>query len=340
MPLGREYLLKRLFHLVFVVFGVLIITFIITRVLPARPELLWAGPHATIEQIERARKELHLDEPIYVQLGYYLWDFIRGNWGVSWRTKTPVLDGLLSALPATLELIIFAFSIATVLGVLLGIVAALRRNTMVDSVIQIFSVLGASMPVFWLALIMLYVFSNTLGWLPSSNRVDETLVISTGFHPITGFYLIDSLMQGNFPVFIDVLRHMILPALVLSLYPMGLSARMTRAMMIDVLHEPFIRSALAWGIPKKLVVYKYALKNAVAPVIASLGLSFGYTIIGAFMVELIFVWPGIGLYTAMSLLSFDYPAIMGAVIIVALFYSVINLIVDLIHAWIDPRLRL
>jgi peptide/nickel transport system permease protein len=340
MPLSREYLIKRLILLVFVVFGVLVITFTITRVVPARPELLWAGPHATIEQIERARKELHLDQPIYIQLGYYLLDFIRGNWGVSWRTKSPVLDDLLSALPATLELIIFAFSIAAVLGILLGIAAALRRNRMTDSVIRIFSVLGASMPVFWLALIILLVFSSWLGWLPSSKRVDEMLVISTGFHPITGFYLIDSLIQGDFPVFVDVLKHMILPAAVLSLYPMGLCARMTRAMMVDVLHEPFMRSALAWGIPRKLIVYKYALKNAVSPVIASLGLSFGYTIIGAFMVELIFVWPGIGLYTAMSLLSFDYPAIMGAVIIVALFYSAINLIVDLIHAWIDPRVSL
>lgn len=340
MPLSREYLIKRLILLIFVVLGVLIITFVITRVVPARPELLWAGPHATIEQIERARRELHLDQPIYIQLGYYLSDFFHGNWGVSWRTRSPVLGDLLSALPATLELIIFAFSIAAVIGILLGIAAALRRNRITDSIIRVFSVLGASMPVFWLALIALLVFSSWLGWLPSSKRVDEILVMETGFHSITGFYLVDSLIQGNISVFLNVLKHMILPAAVLSLYPMSLSARMTRAMMVDVLHEPFVRSALAWGLPRKLIVYKYALKNAVVPVIASLGLSFGYTIVGAFMVELIFVWPGIGLYTAMSLLSFDYPAITGAVIIVALFYSAINLAVDLIHAWIDPRVRL
>jgi len=340
MPLSRDYLIKRLILLIFVVFGVLIITFAITRVIPARPELLWAGPHATIEQIERARKELHLDQPIYIQLGYYLIDFIRGNWGVSWRTKSPVLYDLLNALPATLELIILAFSLAAVLGISLGIFAALRRNRIVDNIIRVFSVLGASMPVFWLSLIALLLFSSWLGWLPSSKRVDEILVIETGFHPITGFYLIDSLLQGNLLVFVNVLNHMILPAVVLSLYPMSLSIRMTRAMMVEVLQEPFIRSSIAWGLPKRLVIYKYALKNAIVPVIASLGLSFGYTIIGAFMVELIFVWPGIGLYTSMALLSFDYPAIVGAVIIVAIFYSVINLIVDLIYAWMDPRVRL
>jgi peptide/nickel transport system permease protein len=158
----------------------------------------------------------------------------------------------LSALPATLELIILAFSLAAVLGISLGIFAALRRNRIADNIIRVFSVLGASMPVFWLSLIALLLFSSWLGWLPSSKRVDEILVIETGFHPITGFYLIDSLLQGNLPVFVNVLNHMILPAVVLSLYPMSLSIRMTRAMMVEVLQEPFIRSAIAWGLPKRL----------------------------------------------------------------------------------------
>ena len=340
MPVSKEYLIKRLLLLVFVVFGVLIITFVITRVIPSRPELLWAGPHATIEQIEKAREELHLNENILVQLYLYLTDFLRGDWGVSWRTRSPVLSDVLSALPATLELVIVAFVIAIAVGVPLGVVAALKRDKLTDHVVRVLSVLGASMPVFWLALITQLVFSSWLHWLPAAKRVDEALVLETGFHPITGFYIIDSLIQGDWPVFFDVLRHIALPAVVLSLYPMSLSARMTRAMMVEVLNEPFVRSALAWGLPKKLVIYKYALKNAIAPVIASLGLSFGYTIIGAFMVELIFVWPGIGLYAAMSLLSFDYPAIMGVVIMVAIFYTTINLIVDLIHASIDPRVKL
>ncbi|MCD6084578.1 MAG: ABC transporter permease [Desulfurococcales archaeon] len=340
MPVSKEYIIKRTFSLIGVVFGATIITFIITRVVPTRPELLWAGPHATLEQIERAREILHLNDPIYVQLGYYLRDLLTGNWGVSWRTKSPVLPGILSALPATLELIIVAFIIAMAIGIPLGIVAALKRGTVIDHVLRVVTVIGASAPVFWLALISQLIFSSWLGVLPSAKRINELLVIETGFHPITGFYLIDSLIQGNIPAFTDALRHIILPAIVLSFYPMCLSARMTRALMIEVLNEWHVRSALAWGLPKRIVLYKYALKNVIAPVVASLGLSFGYTIIGAFMVELVFVWPGIGMYAAMSLLSFDYPAVVGCVLFIAIFYTLINTVVDIIHAIIDPRVKL
>ena len=340
MPLNKEYVIKRVLHMIIVVFGVLIITFLITRVLPSNPALLWAGPHATIEQIKKAEEELHLNQPLYVQLYLYIVELLKGNWGISWRTRSAVLSDIASALPATLELVITAFIIAIAIGIPLGVAAALKRGKALDQVIRVLSVLGASMPVFWLALIAQLVFSSWLGWFPAAKRVDEALALETGFHPITGFFLMDSLIQGNIAVFLDVLKHIILPAVILSLYPMSLSARMTRAMMVEVLNEHYVRSALAWGLPGKLVTFKYALKNAISPVIASLGLSFGYTIIGAFMVELIFVWPGIGLYAAMSLLSFDYPAVIGVVIIVAIFYSVINLVVDLIHASIDPRVKL
>ena len=340
MPVSKEYIVKRLILLVFVVFGVLIITFVITRVIPAHPELLWAGAHPTEEQIGKAREELHLNDPIYVQLFYYLRDFLTGNWGVSWRTRQPVLSDILSALPATLELVVLAFIIAIVLGIPLGAVAALKRNTWVDHVIRIVSVLGASVPVFWLALILQLVFSSWLGLLPGAKRVDEFVVYETGFKPITGFILLDSLLEGNLAVFANALHHIILPAIVLAFYPFGLSARMTRAVMTEVLNELYTRSALAWGLPRRVVIYKYALKNALAPVVASLGLSFGYTIIGAFMVELIFVWPGIGLYAAMALLSYDYPAIIGSVVLVAIIYTVINMFVDILHAIIDPRVKL
>ena len=340
MPVSKEYIIKRLALLVLVVFGVLIITFIITRVIPANPALLWAGPHATQQEIKKAAEELHLNDPIYVQLYYYFLNFLRGDWGVSWRTRMPVLHDVLTALPATLELVITAFIIATVVGIPLGVIAALKRGRWPDHVIRVLTVLGASMPVFWLALIAQLIFGTWLHILPATKRVDEILVLETGFHPITGFYLLDALIEHNIPVFLDVLRHLILPALVLSLYPMSLCARMTRALMVEVLNEQFVRAAKAWGLPSRLVTFKYALKNALAPVIASLGLSFGYTIIGAFMVELIFVWPGIGFYAAMSLISLDYPAIVGVIVIVAIFYCVINMIVDIIHAIIDPRVKL
>ena len=252
----------------------------------------------------------------------------------------PVIDDIRTALPATLELIIFAFTIAMAIGIPLGVLAALKKYSIIDHLIRIFTVSGASMPVFWLALITQLVLSSWLRLFPAAKRVDESIVLETGFHPLTGFYLLDSLLQGNTLVFTNVLQHMILPALVLSLYPLCLSARMTRALMLEVLNEHYIRSARAWGLPRKLILFKYALKNVIAPVVASLGLSFGYTIIGAFMVEIIFVWPGIGYYTAMALLSFDYPAVMGCIIVVSIFYCIINTVVDILHAIIDPRVKL
>ncbi|MCS7126732.1 MAG: ABC transporter permease [Aigarchaeota archaeon] len=340
MPVSKEYIVKRIILLIFVILGVLFITFVITRLIPARPELLWAGPHATIEQIERARKQLHLDKPIYIQFILYLQDFLTGNWGISWRTKSPVIVDVLSTLTATLELVIIAFFFAFIIGIPVGVLAALKKYSWIDDLTRIITVVGASIPVFWLALIVQLVFGSWLGILPSAKRVDEWIVIVTGFKPVTGFYLLDSVIQGNLPVFIDTVKRIILPALVLAAYPFCLSTRMTRAVMIEVLSEQHVKSLIAWGLSKKTILFKYSLKNTIVPVIASLGLSFGYTIIGAFMVELVFVWPGIGFYAAMSLLSFDYPAVIGCVITVAIFYSIINTLVDMIHSIIDPRVRL
>lgn len=326
--------------LIFVVLGVMVITFVITRVIPAHPEFLWVGAHPTKEQLEEARKILHLDDPILLQLYYYISEFFQGNWGISWRTKTPVVTDIQKALPATLELLIFAFSLGVIVGIPLGVISALKRNKLADHVIRITSVGGASLPVFWFALILQFVFTNLLKLLPAGGRVDTTVMLETGFQPITNFYLLDSLLQRNFSVFFSVLSHIILPSLALAAYPLSLTARMTRTMMTEVLQENYIRTVKAWGLPERTILYKYALKNSLAPVITSLGLSFGYSLIGAFMIEIIFVWPGIGYYAAMSLLSFDYPAATACIVVVAIFYSVINTIVDIVHSIIDPRIAL
>ncbi len=340
MPISRGYVAKRLMLSALVILGVLAIAFIMTRIIPARPEFLWAGPHATEEQLKMAREKLRLDRPIYIQLCYYLIDFFRGDWGISWRTRLPVLNDLLTALPATLELVIAAFLLASIVGIPLGIYSALNYGGLRDQVIKFVTVLGASTPVFWIALVLQTALGVWAGILPAGKRVDDYLVYVTGFKPITGFYIIDSLIQGNIPVFLDVLKRLLLPAFVLSIYPLSLSARMSRSLMIEVLNENFIRSLEVWGVPQREILFKYALRNAIAPVIASLGLSFGYTLVGAFMVELIFVWPGLGYYAGMALLSYDYPAVIGVVVLVAIFYSAINLVVDLVHAWLDPRVRL
>jgi len=340
MPVSKTYIIKRVILLILVVLGVLVITFIITRIIPARPELLWAGPHATIEQIERARQELHLNEPIYTQLYYYLYDFFRGNWGVSWRTRQPVLEDILTYLPATLELAITAFLLAFLLGVFLGMISARGYGRFTEKIISLIGIIGASMPVFWLGLILQTIFGIWLQILPAGNRIDSKLALATGFRPITNFYIIDSLIQLNIPVLIDVLKRMILPVTVLMMYPLGLTIRMTRSLAIEVLSENYVKALETWGLSSRIISYKYILKNVLAPIITSLGLSFGYTLTGALMVEIIFVYPGIGYYIGMALLSLDYPAVIGGVVFIAIIYSFINLVTDLIHAWIDPRVKL
>jgi peptide/nickel transport system permease protein len=339
LPITRTYLVKRILLLLLVVLGVLIISFIITRIIPARPEILWVGPHARIEQIEEARRELHLDEPIHIQLYYYLVDFFKGNWGISWRTRQPVLSDILSSLPATLELTITAFILAFIIGIILGLTAAVNYGKLSDKNISLFSIIAASMPIFWLGLVLQTVFGIWFPILPAGMRVDPSLVMATKFKPITNFYILDSLIQFNIPVLLDVLKRMILPVTVLMMYPLGLTIRMARSMAVESLQEIYVKALEVWGLPKRRILYKYVLKNVIAPVVASLGLSFGYTIVGALMVEIIFVYPGIGYYVGMALLSFDYPAILGGIIFVALIYSLVNLIVDIMHAWIDPRVK-
>lgn len=343
MPVSCEYVVKRLFMLILVVLGVLVLTFMITRVIPARPELLWAGPRATLEQIERARRELRLDQPIHIQLAYFLWEFLSGEWvrsWISWSNRQPVIVGVLSALPATLELVLTAFALAIAIGIPLGLYAALKFGGPVDNAVRVIAILGASAPAFWVALVLQLVFGIWLGLLPAGKRVEEALVMATGFKPITGFYLLDSLIQGNAAVFCDALRRIVLPAVTISLYPMSLTIRMVRSLAIEVLNENHVRFLRANGMPTWTLLRKYVLKGVIAPVIASLGLSFGYTLVGAFMVEVVFTWPGLGSYTWSALVNFDYPAVIGSIMFVAILYTIINMGVDLIHAWLDPRVRL
>jgi len=336
----KEYIIKRIFLTIFVIFGVLVITFVLSRIIPGDPAALWVGAHPTKEQLERARKELHLDEPYFIQFIYYLKDVFSGSFGISYRTRTPVIKDIKTALPATLELMFFSFTIALLVGIPLGVLAGTRRGSYVDHLVRILGVSGASIPPFWLALVLQFVLGNTLGIFPLTKRVDDVLRITTGFKPITGFYLLDSLLQGNWKVFIDVMRHMVLPGITLASYPLALSSRMTRALMVEVLRENYIRSVTAWGLPKNVIVFKYALKNAIIPTIAAVGMSFAYTLVGAFLVEVIFAWPGIGSYAALAMLSLDYPAILGTVIVIAFFYCIVNLVVDIIQAILDPRVRL
>ena len=335
-----RFLVRRALLAVLVLLGVVVITFFLARVVPANPAGLWAGVHATPQELASARAELHLDDPLPVQFGYYLTGLVQGDFGVSIRTHNPVIDDIGDKLPATLELISASLLIAIVVGIPLGVYAGVKKGKRPDHLNRLLAVGGVSLPSFWLAVVFEMVFVGELHWLPSSGRFSDVLNIQYPLRTITGFLTLDSLLQGNLIRFGDAIAHLVLPALTLALYPIGLVARMVRTMMVEVLGENYVRTAKAYGLPSRLIHYRYALKNAISPAIVAVGLSFAYELTGAFLVENIFAWNGIGQYAFNSVLSFDYPAILGTTIVVAMFYVVVNLVVDLIQSFLDPRIVL
>ena len=301
---------------------------------------MWVGAHPTQEQIERARKELGLDKPLYIQFLIYMNKLLHGDLGVSIRTHRPVLSDILSFAPASLELVGTSIIIAVSIGIPLGVISATRKDSWVDHLSRLFSIGGVSIFTPWLGMIGQLLFFKWLGLLPVGDRISTTVSIQYPIQRITGSYLIDSLITGNFVAFRDVLAHLILPALVVAAYPIGLVTRMTRSTMADILEEDYIRTAKAYGIPGRTIAYRYALKNSLGPTITVLALSFAYSLVETFLVEMVFNWPGLGRYAAFSIISLDYPAIMGVAIFIALVYIVLNLIVDILQAVIDPRIRL
>lgn len=334
------YITRRLLLSFIVLFGVSILTFLLTRVVPSRPEILWVGPRATAEQIARAREILGLDEPLYRQYFMYIGAFVRGDWGTSIRTKQPVLRDIGSRLPASLELILASMFLAVLFGIPLGIISAAKAGTAFDHLGRLISVAGVALPAFWLGMILQLIFAKELKLLPLAERVDTITLLLNPVRHITGFYLIDSLISGNFVVFIDALKHLVLPAVTLSTYPLGLTVRMTRATLLEVLGEDYIRTARAYGLREVKVLGKYALKNALGPVITVLALTFAYSLAATFLVESVFAWPGLGRYASEAIMVVDYPAIMGITMLVAFTYVALNLMVDIVLAMLDPRIRL
>jgi peptide/nickel transport system permease protein len=335
-----SYIARRVMLSLVVLLGVSILTFLLTRVVPSKPEIRWVGPRATEEQIARAREELGLDKPLYVQYWKYITDFVRGNWGISIRTKQPVLRDILARLPASLELILASMILAVILGLPLGILSAAKAGSTVDHLGRLLSIAGVALPSFWLGMILQLVFAKELGLLPLAERADMLVLLLNPLKHITGFYLFDSLVTGNFTVFVDALKHLVLPAVTLSTYPLGLCVRMTRASLLEVLGEDYIRTARAYGTREAKVLGKYALKNALGPVITVLALTFAYSLAATFLVESVFAWPGLGRYASEAIMTVDYPAIMGITILVAFTYIALNLLVDIVLALLDPRIRL
>ena len=323
-----------------VLLGLTILTFVLARVVPSDPAALYVGPKARPEQVETARRLLGLDKPLYQQYFIYLYDVVQGDFGISIRTKRPVIDDLRINLPSSIELITASLIIALAIGLPLGIVSAKRKDTIVDHVSRLATVAGVAIPPFWLGLMLQLLFIRELGLLPVGGRIDTIVGMTYPVKQITGFYLFDTLVTGNWPAFVSSFQHIILPAFTLSAYSIGLIARMTRSTMLEVLGENYIRTAKAWGFSDRVITYVYALKNAVGPTLTVVGLSFAFMITGTFYVEAIFYWPGLGSYAASALMSLDFPVIMGVTLILGSAYVLINLVLDLIQVYLDPRVIL
>jgi peptide/nickel transport system permease protein len=335
-----SYVLRRLFLAISITLGVTLVTFLLTRVVPSNPAILWCGRFATAEQIAQIEERLGLDEPWHVQYLKYLRELSKGNLGVSLRTHRPVKEELIERLPASLELIIVGMSLGLIAGISLGIAAALKPHFKLDYMIRIMSVSGVALPQFWLAMILQLVFGVYLGLLPLASRMGLEIQLMAPFPHVTGFYIIDSLIAGEWQALGSALLHIILPAVCLAAYVLGMSARLVRAELLEILNEDYITTARACGVREYKILAKYALRNAIAPVMTMSALSFVYTLVGTFMVESIFAWPGIGWYTAKALLSNDISVVMGTTLLVAISTVFFNLLVDLSLAWLDPRIQL
>jgi ABC-type dipeptide/oligopeptide/nickel transport system permease component len=335
-----EYILRRLLTSILVLIGVSIITFLLARVVPSDPAELYIGPKARTDEIARVREQLGLNKPLSVQYFIYMRDLLHGDLGISIGTKRPVLDEIKDRAPATIELLFTGMFLAAVIGIPLGVLSARWKGKPLDVGVRSFSIVGVSMPAFYLGLLMQIIFFSRLHLLPLIGRVSSDLRFTNPITSITNFFLIDTLLTHNWVAFKDALLHILLPALTLAAYPIGLIARMTRAAMLEVLEQDYIRTARAYGIKDVIITYLYALKNAISPTLTVIGLTIALSLTGAFFVETIFNWPGLGQFTVRSLQNIDYPAIMGITLFGAAAYVVINLIVDILQAWIDPRISL
>lgn len=335
MNLGT-YIARRLGLMVFVLFGVLVITFIVSHVVPADPVAAVLGSQAPPELIEKVRHEWGLDRPLLEQFINYVWNMLHGNLGKSIRTDRPVSDDLLQYFPATIELSTAAIILAMVVGIPLGIISAIRRNKLSDHLARVFSIFGISMPVFWLGLLLLVVFYYKLGLLPSPGQLDMLLPPPP---VVTGLITIDALLAGDWIVFSNYLSHLALPAFVLGFASLASIARITRSSMLEVLRQDYIRTAKSKGLRKHVVIMRHALRNALIPTTTIIGLRYGSLLEGAVLTETIFAWPGVGRYTVGAILYLDFPAIMGSVLAIAVIYSLANLVIDLIYGFLDPRIR-
>ena len=331
-----SYLLRRLVGFAAVLIGVSIITFGLSHLVPTDPAVVALGDHATDEQIDAFREKYGLNKPVPEQYWIYVTNLIQGDLGISLRTRRPVADDLHDFFPATFELSLTALILSILIGIPAGVVSATARNRLPDHVVRIVSLIGGSVPIFWLGLILIGFFYGRLGWLPGGARIDK-------FIPpppmVTGLFTVDSLLAGNSEAFWSSVHHLLLPALALGYFSTAIIARMMRSSMLEVLNQQYVLAARAKGLRQGKVVWRHAARNALIPTATTIGVTFGSLLSGAVLTETIFSWPGLGRYATSSAINLDFPAVMGVTLLAALVYTATNLIVDVGYQWLDPRIR-
>jgi len=331
----RRYIIKRLLLLIPVLLGVSVIVFVVMHMFTTDPAYTILGQHATQTQVDELRAKLDLDKPIYVQYAKYLGKLLKGDLGESLYTKTSVTKELSARFPATIELALCAMIFASLLGILVGVISAVKKNSIFDYVSMLGALTGVSMPIFWLGIMLIILFAVNLHLLPPAGRIDIT------YSPVkvTGLLLVDTLIKGDWKSFQSALSHLVLPTIALGLYSTAIIARMTRSSVLETLEQDYIRTAWAKGLSERVVVMRHALRNALIPVVTVIGLQMGQLLAGAVLTETVFAWPGIGKYVVDSIIKTDYPVVQGAVLLVAFIFVAVNLIVDIVYAFLDPRIK-
>lgn len=318
--------------------GMTLISFVLSQAVPADPVTANLGEQAAAnpQVVATFRARWGLDRPPHEQYAIYLWNVLHGDLGTSITTKQPVAADLRRHLPATIELAVAAMAIGIIVGIPLGVLAAAQRDRPIDQMARVISLVGTSMPIFWLGLVAIVIFYAWLGWAPSPGRLSARLEPPPF---LTGFVLVDALLAGRTDAAVDALKHLALPAIVLSTYSLGVITRVMRGGMLEVLGEDYVRTARAKGASERTVMIQHAARNSLIPTLTVIGLSFGGLLSGAVVTESVFSWPGLGLYAFKSATSLDFPAIMGVGIVVATVYVLVNLVVDVAYGLLDPRIR-
>ena len=347
--MGR-YILRRLISVIPTLIGVTLVIFLFQRLIPGDPAVAMLGEHANAENVARIREQFGLDKPAFLdrdalaegdlpgffdsQYVSYLGRLLQFDLGDSIHRRIPIAETLKERFPATVELALLAMGLSLVIGVPIGILSAARRNSLLDGTTMVGSLVGVSVPIFWLGIMEIMLFAVILKWLPSGGRLSSGVQIES----ITNLLLLDSLLTGNWAGFSDALKHIIMPAVSLATIPTAIITRMTRSSMLDVLQEDYIRTASAKGLAERVVLFRHALKNAFLPVITIIGIQVGSLLAGAVLTETIFSWPGIGKWVYDSILGRDYPIVQGITLLIAIIFMLVNLLVDLSYAMLDPRI--